>query len=108
MIDPASFDPTSPPMIIMGIMAGIVLVIICCCMGSSSDSRESYNRRQSTSDKKKTNVASRRSEMQKTYICLTCSDFFERCKLVVDDDDHAPTHCPYQTQKIARWREVAQ
>lgn len=34
--------------------------------------------------------------MKKEYICLTCSDFYERCKLTVDTDDHAPTCCPYK------------
>jgi hypothetical protein len=62
MIDPASFDPTSPIMIIFGIIAGIILVIICCVMASISDSRESYNRRPSISDMIPSNV----SNAQKT------------------------------------------
>ena len=44
--------------------------------------------------------------MQKTYICWTCGDFYDPCKLIVDDDDHAPTHCPYLMGKRAFWKEV--
>ena len=46
--------------------------------------------------------------MPKTYICRMCGNFYvyDQCKLIVDGNDHAPTHCPYQTGKRASWKEV--
>lgn len=55
-MDTSSFDPTSPSMIIFGIMGGVLLVIICCCMGSNLTFRESYNCPPSISEKTRGNV----------------------------------------------------
>ena len=44
--------------------------------------------------------------MEKTYICRACGYVEDPCKFVVDDDDHAPTLCPYLVGKRAYWDEV--
>ena len=47
--------------------------------------------------------------MEKTYICRACGNFYvyDQCKLIVEDDDHAPTLCPYLVGKRAFWEEVS-